>query len=175
MKEKQRETMALFRHGVIRDLISRPLAPGEKEHLLLEIAGREWSIPGSSRRRIGRSTARDWLTLYELHGFEGLMPALRSDAGTSRTLSAPLQELLLELRAARPKASVDSLIRAVQLSQKPGETVRLPRSTVYRFLAAQGQPAPSELAGDANAAERTTPTNATALQCDFLANTGNLR
>ena len=151
MEESQREKMALFRYGVIRDLISRPLGPGEKEHLLLEIASREWSIPGSSRRQIGRSTARDWLTLYELHGFEGLKPAQRCDVGTSRTLSAPIQELLLELRAARPRASVDSLIRAVQLSQKPGETVRLPRSTIYRFLAAQGQPAPGERTGTPDA------------------------
>ncbi len=147
MDETQREKIALFRYGVIRDLVSRPLAPGEKEHLLLEIASREWSIPGSTRRQIGRSTARDGLTLYELHGFDGLKPAQRCDAGTSRTLSPAVQELLLELRSARPKASVDSLIRAVQLAHKPTQTVRLPRSTVYRFLAAQGSPPHPERAG----------------------------
>lgn len=31
------------------------------------------------------------------------------------------------------EASIDSLIRAVQLAQEPGVTLRLPRSTVYRF------------------------------------------
>ena len=142
MKETQREQIALFRHGVIRDLVMRPLGAGEKEHLLAEIASKEWSIPGSLRRRIGRTTARDWVTLYELHGFDGLKPAVRSDAGSSRTLSPRVQELLLELRKARPRASVNSLIRAVQLSQKPAERVPLPRSTVYRFLAAQAPPEP---------------------------------
>ncbi len=61
-----------------------------------------WWVAGD---RTG-STARDWLTLYELHGFDGLKPAARSDAGSSRTLAASVQALLLELRAARPRASV---------------------------------------------------------------------
>lgn len=147
MNETRREEIALFRYGVIRDLVSRPVAPGKKEHLLAQIAARDWSIPGTRRRRIGRTTARDWLTLYELHGFEGLKPAPRRDAGSSRTIPEAIQDLLLELRAARPRASVDSLIRAVQLSQGPCERVRLPRRTVYRFLAAQAPPPAA--AGDA--------------------------
>lgn len=153
MNESLREKIALFRHGVIGDLVSRPLAEGEKERLLAEIASKEWSIPGTSRTRVARSTARDWVTLYELHGFEGLKPMPRCDRGQSRTLSGSIQELLLELRAARPKASVDSLIRAVQLAQEPGVTVRLPRSTVYRFLSAQGTPSvvPGQREPDARA------------------------
>ncbi len=140
MDEKQAETIAVFRYGVLRDLVSRPMAPGEKEQLLAQIASHEWTIPGTTRRHIGRSTARDWLTLYELHGFDGLKPAARSDAGSSRTLAASVQALLLELRAARPRASVDSLIRAAQLAQEPGVSLRLPRTTVYRFLKAQAPP-----------------------------------
>ena len=92
MDEKKAETIAVFRYGVLRDLVSRALAPGERERLLADIASKEWKIPGTTRCRIGRSTARDWFTLYGLHGFEGLKPAPRSDSGGSRTLSQPIQE-----------------------------------------------------------------------------------
>jgi len=136
MDDEQKKQVALFRYGVIRDLVAGPLAPGAKEGILSEIAKRVWSIPGSSRTQVGRSTVRDWVSLYEQHGFAGLEPMPRSDRGSSRTLSEEIQDQLLSLRKTRPKASIDSLIRAVQLAQEPGVTLRLPRSTVYRFLAA---------------------------------------
>src|SRR6185436_14971677 len=94
----------------------RTPAPREKEQLLCAIAEQEWTIPGSPRTRIGRTTVRDWLVLYQTHGFEGLKPGLRADAGQSRAIPEEVQELLLQLRAERPEASIDSLIRAVQLS-----------------------------------------------------------
>ena len=144
MDDEEKKQVALFRYGVIRDLVAGPLAPGAKERILTEIANRTWTIPGSSRTRIGRSTVRSWATLYELHGFAGLEPITRSDQGRSRSLPEELQDQLLALRKARPTASVESLIRALELAQKPGVSLRLPRSTVYRFLAAQASPAPDK-------------------------------
>ena len=99
MDETQREEIALFRYGVIAGLIGRVLAPREKEKLLGEIAARDWTIPGSRRTRIGRSTVRDWIELHQTHGFEGLKPGPRSDTGRSRAIPEPMQDLLLKLRA----------------------------------------------------------------------------
>lgn len=147
MEDEQKKQVAVFRYGVIRDLVAGPLAPGAKEEILAEIANRTWSIPGSSRTRIGRSTAREWATLYELYGFAGLEPVPRSDRGSSRTLPEEIQDQLLTLRKTRPKASIDSLIRAVQLAQEPGVILRLPRSTVYRFIAAHAAQAAADKGG----------------------------
>ncbi|HEX9734564.1 MAG TPA: helix-turn-helix domain-containing protein [Thermoanaerobaculia bacterium] len=77
MDEEQKKQVALFRYGVIRDLVAGPLAPGAKERIMAEVANRIWTIPGSSRVRVGRSTVRDWVTLYELYGFAGLEPVPR--------------------------------------------------------------------------------------------------
>ena len=63
MEETLREQIALFRYGIIRDLVSGPLAPGNKARLLEETAEKTWDIPGSTRRRIGRTTASDWVDL----------------------------------------------------------------------------------------------------------------
>lgn len=140
MDEDLREKIALFRYGVIAELVGRTPAPREKEKLLCAIAAKEWTVPGSQRSCIGRTTVRDWIVLYQTHGFEGLKPGPRADAGQSRAIAEQVQELLLKLRAERPDASIDSLIRAVQLSGRFAPDLRLSRSSVHRFFAAQAAP-----------------------------------
>lgn len=156
MDETLREQIALFRYGVISELVSRPLAPREKETLLAAIAAKEWALPGSLRSRVGRTTVRDWMELYRSHGFEGLKPGRRVDAGQPRAISPAAQDLLLALRAERPGASLDSLIRAVQLSGRIEPAVRLSRSSVYRFFAAQG-PATTTATSEPDALAFTYP------------------
>lgn len=140
MDKSLREDIALFRYGVISDLVMHALAPGEKEKRLTQIANKDWKIPGSRRTRIGRTTVRDWLALYKAMGFEGLKPRPRCDAGQSRALPEGAQDLLLALRAERPKASVESLIRAARLSGQVSAELKLAPNTVRRFLAAHGAP-----------------------------------
>jgi putative transposase len=145
MDEALQEEIALFRYRVIAEMISGPLAPGDKERLLGAIAEKSWQIPGSRRTEVGRSTARDWLELYRTYGFDGLKPGPRADAGQSRAIPESAQDLLLALRAERPKASVESLIRAVKLSGQMPPSLRLSRSAVHRFFAAQA-PTPTATA-----------------------------
>jgi putative transposase len=157
MDEALQEEIALFRYRVIAELISRPLAPGEKEKLLAAIAERSWQIPGSRRTHVGSTTARDWLALYQTHGFDGLKPRPRSDTGRSRAIPQEVQDLLLALRAERPRAALDSLIRAVQLSGRVAPTLRLSRSTVHRLFAAQGPPAVAASTAEPDALAFTYP------------------
>lgn len=157
MDETQREKIALFRYGVIAELIGRTPAPREKEKLLCAIAAKEWSVPGSRRTRIGRTTVRDWIELYQTHGFEGLKPGPRADAGRSRTIPEEVQELLLKLRAERPNASLDSLIRAVHLSGRVAPGLRLSRSSVHRFFAAQAATAKPAAGAEPDALAFTYP------------------
>lgn len=141
MDDNMREQIALFRHGVVSTLISGPLAPGEQEKEICRLADKQWTIPGTARTTIGRTTLREWAANYKAMGFDGLKPRLRSDAGTSRRIPVVVQDLLLAMRRERPRASVQSLIRAVRLSGKVDADVRLAPSTVYRLLAAHGLPA----------------------------------
>jgi putative transposase len=140
MDETLREQIALFRYGIIAELVNRSLQAGEKEQLVGAIVARTWEMPGSARSQIGRSTVRDWIELYQTHGFDGLKPIQRVDAGRSRAIPEPVQELLLSLRAERPGATLASLVRAAQLSGKVAPTLRLTRSAVHRFFTAQAVP-----------------------------------
>lgn len=157
MDEDLREKIALFRYGVIAELVGRTPAPREKEKLLCAIAAKEWTVPGSQRTHIGHSTVRDWIVRYQTLGFEGLKPGPRADAGRSRAIPEQVQELLLKLRAERPDASIDSLIRAVHLCGRFAPTLRLSRSSVHRFLAAQAQPAQAAFSTEPDAQAFTFP------------------
>jgi transposase InsO family protein len=145
MDETLREQVALFRYGVISDLVTRTLAPGEKETLLTAIAAKEWTIPGTGRTHVGRSTARDWAELFQREGFDALKPTVRADAGTSHVIPDEVQDHLIALRKERPSASVESVMKAVTLAGKVPEGTRLRRSTVYRLLSRTpaAPPAPS--------------------------------
>ena len=140
MDENLVERIALFRYGVIAELVNGPLAPGEKEKTLARLSQKEWAIPGTNRREIARSTMRDWAAAYQAMGLDGLKPVPRSDAGSSRAIPETVQDLLLAMRKERPKASVDSLCRAMRLSGKIPADLRLAPSTVHRVLAAHGAP-----------------------------------
>ncbi len=157
MDEKEREAIAVFRYGVIAPLLNGPLAPGALERELGRIASQEWSIPGTSRRRIARTTARDWLVAWRSMGFDGLKPQDRSDTGTCRALPDAVQDLLLALRRERPKASVESLIRAARLSGRAPAEVRMAPTTVRRLLESHGMPAEPACAAQPDALAFTFP------------------
>lgn len=140
MDEQHRERVALFRYGVIAELVNGPLAPGEKEKGLTRLSQKTWIIPGTDRTTIARATMRDWVAAYRAMGLDGLKPQPRSDAGTSRAIPETVQELLLAMRKERPKASLESLIRAMRLSGRVPADLRLAPSTVHRVLAAHGVP-----------------------------------
>lgn len=157
MDEHVSEQIALFRYGVISELVSRTLSPGEKQRLLDAIAQRDWAIPQTDRTRVAPSTVRDWVALYQAHGLDGLKPATRSDAGKSRAIPESVQDLLIQMRRERPRATVDSLIRAVRLSGKLPAGVRLKRSSVYRMLKAEGAPTATSPTAEADAIAFTFP------------------
>lgn len=138
MNEQLREQIAVFRYGVISDLVGRPLAPGDKEKILNEQAGKQWTIPGSARTLIGRTTLRDWVAQYEAMGFDSLKPRLRADSGQSRALPDDVQDLLLALKRERPRVPIITIIRAARLSGKMPPEQTLASSTVYRLFAAHG-------------------------------------
>jgi putative transposase len=56
--------IALFRYGLIAQLVHTPPDSGQQESLLREIAARTYTIPGSSRTRVSLTTLRRYLKTY---------------------------------------------------------------------------------------------------------------
>src|SRR5438034_7032706 len=78
------EAVALFRYGLIADLLHLPVGHRTLHALLREKADREYEIPGSSRRRVAAETLRDWLYAYRRGGFDALQPRPPRHTGEAR-------------------------------------------------------------------------------------------
>ena len=141
MTDKEREDVALFRFGVISDLVGATrLDHGERGRLIKEKAAVRWNIPHCARTRISPNTIRRWVTIYEKSGrqLDSLKPVPRSDIGRSRQVDEDTVLSLVRLRKAKPTLPVVQLIDEMDEKNlvSPGYTLRL--STAYRILKKAG-------------------------------------
>ena len=137
MTEEQQKEIAVFRFGVIHDLVGGVvLAPGEKERLIREKCERKWSIPHSGKTRLTRSTILRWVEAYQKSGgrLESLYPKKRSDRGRSRAIDEETGAALLTLRKKMPASTVGTLIAQLRSKGLIRPGLDLTPSTVYRFL-----------------------------------------
>ncbi len=84
--EELRKAVALFRYGLIADVLRLPPGSREIRRTLHEKAQRTYTIPGTRRTRVALETMRDWLSLYRTGGFEALYPKARADRGRARRM-----------------------------------------------------------------------------------------
>jgi len=141
MTDKEREDVALFRFGVISDLVGATrLDHGEFGRLVQEKSRQRWNIPYSGRTRLSTSTIRRWVALYEKSGRQlgALRPEPRSDIGASRQVDEDTVLALCRLRKAKPTLPVVRLIAEMEDKGlvSPGYTLHL--STAYRILKQAG-------------------------------------
>lgn len=144
-KRKRIEEVALFRYGLIADLVQ--LEPGTKGlyQLLADKAAKDYAIPGSARTRVAEETLRDWMKAYRKGGFDALKPKPRNDVGQSRALPREVQDLLICIKEHSPELSVQLVIKEArtikdtlsgQLRVPP--ELELAPSTVHRVLSRAG-------------------------------------
>jgi putative transposase len=101
MTEEMQKQVAVFRFGIIHDLVGGTrLERGEQEELLREKCSRKWVIPGSPRTRISRGTILRWVRLYTESGgkLEALYPKQRRDRGQGRVLDEDTSQALISLK-----------------------------------------------------------------------------
>ncbi|MHB1345750.1 MAG: transposase [Thermoleophilia bacterium] len=138
-KETDRgQEIALFRYGLIADLVHRE--PGERGLYarLREKAEKSYHIPWSRRTRVAEETLRDWLTSWRRGGFEALRPKPRGDLGRSRGIPGPVQDLLCSIKDEEHSLSVALVIEKARATGAVPPDLPLPPSTVHRLLSRAG-------------------------------------
>jgi len=132
------EQIALFRYGLISDL----LHPGDDTRCLYERlrdkTAKSYCIPGSRRTRVAVETLRDWLTAYKAGGFDALRPKPRADIGRARAIAQPVADLLVHLKDEHRDWSVAMVIDAAKADSEAARETSLPVSTVHRLLSRAG-------------------------------------
>ena len=132
------DEVALFRFGVIGDLVH--LAPGTKGlyERLREKAAIDYRIPGSLRTRVAEETIRGWLRRYRKGDLDALRPRVRADQGQSHALPREVVDLLVSIKDDKPDLSVQLVIREALASGTVPEGLALAPSTVHRLLTRAG-------------------------------------
>lgn len=138
MDEQHRRDIALFRYGVIADLIhDMPDGPGLYARIR-EKARQDYRIPGTLRTQVAVGTIRDWLRAYRLGGFDALLPRGRGDAGQSRSIPPKAADVLVTLKEDHPEYSVRMIIDAAREAGAIQADLVLAPSTVHRLLSRHG-------------------------------------
>lgn len=132
-----REQIALFRYGLIADLIHRSEGERGLYARLREKSERTYIIPGSRRTRVAVETMRDWLMAYRRGGFDALRPQPRRDLGRARAIPQEIADRLSSIKEENPALSVRALIEQARGEGLP-EGVELAPSTVHRLLSRHG-------------------------------------
>jgi transposase InsO family protein len=90
--------IALFRYGLIADLVHHPPASGKRAEALRQAAAKPYVIPHSRRSRVSIASLRRYLNRYREHGFEGLLPRRRRDTDRPRAFDRAVLERAIALR-----------------------------------------------------------------------------
>jgi putative transposase len=141
MDEELKKKVAVFRYGVIADLVGAMNLPrGERRQILLKKCAQRWVIPGSARTRIGMSTIKEWLTRYRASGnnLESLYPTEREDKGRSRTMDDDTSSGIIKLRKEMPHVTLPVLMHTARERKIIPPGADFSKSTLYRFLSAHG-------------------------------------
>jgi putative transposase len=138
--EQERNTqIALFRYGLIASLVFAPLPAGQLEQALRQIASQRYTIPYSSRTRVGVSTLRRYLRDYQSGGFDALRPTPRSDKGVPRAMPPEVLEKAIALRQEQPARTTPMLVELLQRDPELALTTPLNAHTLTTHLRARGQ------------------------------------
>jgi transposase InsO family protein len=141
MDEDAKKTIAVFRFGVISDLVGgRKLNRGEKEFILREKASSRWEIPFSTRSHISRSTLLSWVRAYEKGGrrLESLYPDERRDKGRSRVMDEEAIAALVALKKDRMGVSLPVLLKEARTKGILPTRYMVSYATIYRIFKQHG-------------------------------------
>lgn len=135
MTEKDRESIALFRYGLIAPILNGQV--NSQKDYLAEICSQVHQVPYYGPKEFTPKTLSVWLLDYRRTGFDGLKPKRRSDRGQPRKLSREAEEHLLELRKDERLLPVsvfyDQLVEKGEILPK-----EVSYTTVYRLLKQNG-------------------------------------
>jgi len=111
---EQETEIALFRYGLVAQLIHIPPDPGQQEKLLREIASKVYRIPNSKRTKVSVSTLRRYLKAFQEGGFEALRPEKRSDHHKPRAFPEEILQRAIELREEQPSRTTTMIVQLLR-------------------------------------------------------------
>lgn len=129
-----KQEIALMRYGAIAPIIAGlDERYPSKTAFYTEISAKGLLGPDGKLHHYAPATIEKWYLDYQNHGFEGLVPKGRSDAGMSRKLDEELQERIRYFKTNYPRMSAAAIYRQLK---SDGSVIngQVSESTVSRFV-----------------------------------------
>lgn len=130
------ETVALWRYGLISELLHGCSTGLTLTERLKEAAERTWNHPKQGPVRIKADTLRHWIYRYRKGGIGKLKDRPRRDKGTSQ-VSKSIAYKFASLRSTHPHATTERLLD-IMIGDGSWNAVRPSRSALYRLAELQG-------------------------------------
>jgi transposase InsO family protein len=134
MTQEEKQKIALMRYGVIAPLVTDTSNFPSLDAFYMDAALKRYPGPDGSLRNFAASTIEKWYRMYKRHGFDGLLPAGRSDAGKSRKLDADMMEYIRHLKTNFPRLSAAAIHRHLHDDGMVVAYGEVSESTVCRYL-----------------------------------------
>lgn len=115
MDEQLRTNIALFRFGLISNVVTRTLEKGELTQHLKAISKQTHINAYGEEQTISKRTLERYLQLYRQGGFEALKPSKRATS-TSRVIREEVLTKAIDLKKEKPERSVEQIIRILELA-----------------------------------------------------------
>ena len=134
MKQEKQQEIARMRYGAIAPMIAGlDERYPSKTAFYTEISAKGLMGPDGKLHHYAPATIEKWYLDYQNHGFEGLVPKGRSDAGMSRKLDEELQERYRYFKTNYPRMSAAAIYRQLK---SDGFVIngQVSESTVSRFV-----------------------------------------
>ena len=136
--QEHTDQVALFRYGLIADLVHRDAGERGLYAQLREKAARSYTIPGSRRSRVAAETIRGWLKAWRKGGFDALRTKRRIDEGQARAIPQSVADLLCSLKEEHHELSMSLLIAKARATGQVPNDLPLALATVHRLLCHKG-------------------------------------
>jgi putative transposase len=137
--EARSQEIALFRYGLISSLLFDALPAGAVEKELKEIAAKTYRIPYSRRTKVGISTLRRYLKLYQQGGFDALRPTTRIDRRTPRAFPPEVLQKAIALREEQPARTTPMIVELLKRDPQLKDIQELNAHTLTTHLRQQGK------------------------------------
>ena len=134
MEDEKKKSIALMRYAAIAPVVNDTLDNyNSLSAYFRDVSAKGIKAPDGSVRHYAASTIERWYSSYKHSGFDALIPASRSDCGTSRKIDNELEEEIRYLKHTYPRLSAAAIYRQLQDkgSIKKGD---VSEATVLRFI-----------------------------------------
>lgn len=102
MTDNEKNEVALFRYGIISDLVVGNIDTKSKKSFFRDASSKERYYNGK-QIRISKGTIERWFYNYQKYGFDGLKPRNRSDCGRIRKIDGEIEGIINHYISEHPR------------------------------------------------------------------------